>query len=70
MSDDIETPIINFTPEDPLISRICLVHTLISDLSKPGNTEEQNDMLRKAISLLFHSCYMEFTAKYPDQSVH
>ena len=70
MSNEEETPVINFTPEDPLIGRIELAHTLISGLNKGGNREEQNDMLRKAISLLFHSCYMDLTIKYQDHPVH
>ena len=70
MSNEEETPVINFTPADPLIGRIELAHTLISGLNKAGNTDEQNDMLRKAISLLFHSCYMDLTIKYPDHPVH
>tara|TARA_B100001250_G_C19729318_1_gene757652 strand:+ start:774 stop:986 length:213 start_codon:yes stop_codon:yes gene_type:complete len=70
MSDTEEIPIINFTPDDPLVSKMTLAHTLIGDLNNPGNTEEQKEMIRKAISLIFHSCYMDLTIKYPDHSVH
>ena len=58
--DDSLVPAIHISP-DVLVGRMEQVRLLISDLSKPDSTEEQREMLTRAINLLFHSCFIELS---------
>ena len=58
MSDDIDIPAINITP-DVFVGRMEQVRVLIADLNKDFITEEQKHLLLRAIDLLFHSCFLE-----------
>jgi|TARA_R110000765_G_scaffold406365_3_gene503296 hypothetical protein len=63
---DTDGHIINFIP-DTIIGRIELLSTLVFSLGDKDSTEEQKNMIRKAINLLFDSCYMDLTRYQPDK---
>ena len=58
LSDDIEVPGINISP-DIFVGRMEQVRVLVADLNKDFITEEQKNLLLRAIDLLFHSCFLE-----------
>ena len=61
---DKDETTIHFTP-DTLIGRIELISTLVFSLGDKDSTEEQKTMIRKAIHLLFDSCYMDLALNQP-----
>lgn len=63
---DSDGTTIHFTP-DPLIGRVELISTLVFSLGDKDSTEEQKTMIRKAINLLFESCYIDLALTQPQR---